>query len=164
MRNNIALPSFVLGYHGCDISVAERVMTGKEVLKPHPNSYDWLGHGIYFWEHNPKRAMEWAIELKARKKIEEPCVLGAVIDLGNCLNLLDSGGLKTVERAYKMLEQLAQLHGKTLPENKPLGESKDLLLRHLDCYVINYIHNITDKEGHPIFSFDTVRAVFVEGG
>jgi hypothetical protein len=43
--------SFVLGYHGCDKKVGERVLAG-ERLKPSENEYDWLGHGIYFWEAN----------------------------------------------------------------------------------------------------------------
>jgi hypothetical protein len=62
--NPIALPSFVLGYHGCDRDIAEEVLSGKFALAPSKNEYDWLGHGVYFWEHNPRRALEWAKSLK----------------------------------------------------------------------------------------------------
>lgn len=71
--------SFVLGYHGCDLSVAKRIVLGNETLQHSQNDYDWLGHGIYFWESDPKRAWEWAINNRSKN----PGVLGAVIDLGN---------------------------------------------------------------------------------
>lgn len=51
------LPHFVLGYHGCDETVAQAVIAGHARLRPSENSYDWLGHGMYFWENNPARAM-----------------------------------------------------------------------------------------------------------
>lgn len=51
-----ALPSFILGYHGCDKAIAEKVFAGTSGLKPSDNDYDWLGDGIYFWEHNAQRA------------------------------------------------------------------------------------------------------------
>ena len=45
----------VIGYHGCDETVAEQLLdTG--VFKPSTNAYDWLGHGIYFWEWGLDRA------------------------------------------------------------------------------------------------------------
>lgn len=40
---NPASTSFVLGYHGCDRKVAERVLAGKQQLIPSRNDYDWLG-------------------------------------------------------------------------------------------------------------------------
>ena len=45
---DVALPSFVLGYHGCDAALAEEVLAGREILRPSRNDYDWLGEGIYF--------------------------------------------------------------------------------------------------------------------
>lgn len=53
--------AFVLGYHGCDKEVGEQILAGKADFKTNEeNTWDWLGHGIYFWENNPKRAKEWA--------------------------------------------------------------------------------------------------------
>jgi hypothetical protein len=43
-------PGLVLGFHGCDEQVARKVLTGEELLKSSANNYDWLGHGIYFYE------------------------------------------------------------------------------------------------------------------
>lgn len=44
--------NFVLGYHGCDQSVADQVLAGNPFRKS-DNDYDWLGPGTYFWEANP---------------------------------------------------------------------------------------------------------------
>lgn len=51
----------VYGYHGCDESVAKRILEGRDPLTPSYNAYDWLGSGIYFWEDAPERAMQWAV-------------------------------------------------------------------------------------------------------
>lgn len=60
-----SLPYFVLGFHGCDREVAEKILgSGKEHLKKSENDYDWLGHGVYFWENNPERALQYAKHLK----------------------------------------------------------------------------------------------------
>lgn len=44
--------------------------------------YDWLGHGIYFWENNHERAFQWAKDKKARGEIKNPTVIGAILHLG----------------------------------------------------------------------------------
>ena len=54
--------SFVLGYHGCDQAVGEGLLDGDD-FKPSKNDYDWLGPGIYFWEANPQRGLDFAREL-----------------------------------------------------------------------------------------------------
>ena len=77
--------NLILGFHGCDESIRDIVVSGKDDLKISRNDYDWLGHGVYFWEQNPDRAFEYAKSLskslkKTNKKIETPSVIGAVID------------------------------------------------------------------------------------
>ena len=77
------LPGLFLGYHGCDRAIGEAVLSGRVDLKPSENAYDWLGNGIYFWEHNPTRAIEWAKLLQAnprqsRPPVKEPMAIGAV--------------------------------------------------------------------------------------
>lgn len=71
--------NLILGFHGCDKSVAEKVIRGEDELIPSTNDYDWLGSGIYFWENNESRAMDFAIEQHERGRIKEPAVIGAVI-------------------------------------------------------------------------------------
>ncbi|MEI8195322.1 MAG: hypothetical protein WCI73_05385 [Phycisphaerae bacterium] len=157
-----ASTSFVLGYHGCDQSVAERVLSGKQPLRSSQNDYDWLGSGIYFWEHNAYRAYQFACETRNRrqggKRIKKPAVVGAIIDLGLCLNLLDSRFIDMVGQAHKNLVQLSKDAGTPLPRNS-LGD--DLLLRKLDCAVIGLLHTTRAEES--AVPFDTVRAAFVEG-
>ena len=40
--------NLVIGFHGCDKSVVDAVVTGKTDLLSSTNDYDWLGNGIYF--------------------------------------------------------------------------------------------------------------------
>ncbi len=161
------LPSFILGFHGCDESVAEAVFSGKHHLNPSQNHYDWLGEGIYFWENSPARAMEYAIlrqehpVRKSHPKVHRPAVVGAIIDLGYCLNLLDAKFLQMVKDEFVRLHAAAKEAGIELPKNRPLGKSGELLLRDLDCAVINKLHNTRKREN--LRAIDTVRSAFIEG-
>ncbi len=74
----------------------ENVIFKNQQLKASENSYDWLGHGIYFWEQNLQRASEWA----KRRYGKDAAVIGAVIDLGNCLNLTDSASSNFLKGGY----------------------------------------------------------------
>lgn len=155
--------SFVLGYHGCDKKVGCGLLRG-DPFKPSENDYDWLGNGIYFWEANPLRGLEFARELQMRRmgkpnQITEPYVIGAVIELGNCLDLISSIGIRAIERAHKSYMKFCGVGNVSPPQN--VG-GNDLLLRHLDCQVIEHLHEIS--EGGGIVSYDTVKALFREGG
>lgn len=157
------LPSFVLGFHGCDRSVMRSVLNGEDVLTPSENSYDWLGHGIYFWENSPQRAIEFACDLNIRNKakIKDPACIGAVIDLGRCLNLLDSASLEIVREGYDILQNSSRLAGTELPRNKLRNSSGDLLMRYLDCAVIETVHASIEERDEP--AYDSVRGAFWEG-
>lgn len=155
------LPNLVLGFHGCDKEVFDRVINKGETLKKSENSYDWLGHGIYFWEHNYQRALDWA---KRSSKIKDPAVLGAVIDLGCCLNLTDNSSEEWLKRGYALLKARCDILGIELPRNRPSKKTTDVLLRDLDCAVIQQIHDICKKSDSPAVPvFDSVRGIFVEG-
>jgi hypothetical protein len=153
-----------LGFHGCDHKVMEAVVTGVQFLKESRNRYDWLGHGIYFWESSPHRALQYANELmergsKSKSTIDHPAVLGAVIDLGFCLDLLDYRNLSLVKSAYELL---LEANGKSdIPTNRPSKHSPDLLLRDLDCAVIEMLHQLRLQAGER--PFDSVRGAFQEG-
>lgn len=158
----------VLGFHGCDKSVRDDVVYKKGILlNSSENDYDWLGSGVYFWENNYLRALDYAKQLQkhpGRNKktlIKEPAVIGAVIDLGYCLDLLDSEYLKIVKESYKVLEYSSKQTGYKLPENISVDSSNELLKRYLDCAVINSIHTFNKKENKA--EFDSVRGVFFEG-
>lgn len=150
--------SFILGYHGCPQSVADRVLSGVP-LAPSGNDYDWLGHGIYFWQANPGRAFRFAEEKRRRDKARwRPAVIGAVIELGLCLDLSTQDGIDHARRAYDALEATYTAGNLPLPRN---GGGRDMLIRNLDCAVIETLHNIRADAGEP--SIDTVSGVFLEG-
>ena len=65
--NLLSYQRTIFGFHGCDRRVADAVLAGKQKLTASANAYDWLGTGIYFWEHGPARALEWA-EAQVRRK------------------------------------------------------------------------------------------------
>jgi hypothetical protein len=148
---------FVLAYHGCDLAVGERLLAG-DAFQPSNNDYDWLGPGIYFWEANPLRGLEFARETLRRKRgtIRTPFVIGAVIELGLCLDLLTTAGIELVKTAYDSLASVATTAGLDLPKNTAGG-----LRRNLDCAVIRRVHTILEQAGLP--PVDTVRGVFMEG-
>lgn len=153
------LPNLVLAFHGCDQLVFEEVIYKGGQLKQSQNEYDWLGHGIYFWEQNYRRAYEWA---KKSPKIKRPAVIGAVIDLGYCLNLTDSASADILRKGFEILKIRCDAAGIQLPENKPLKQTdSDILLRDLDCAVIQQIHDF--KKETEDGDYDSVRGIFTEG-
>jgi len=152
------LPNLVLGFHGCNREAYENVIQKREQLKKSNNSYDWLGNGIYFWEQNYRRAFEWA---ENRYGKEDAAVIGAVIDLGNCLNLTDSESSYILKSGYEILKFRCEAVGKELPKNRPSKKTSDILLRDLDCAVIQQIHDFY-REKHKQ-TFDSVRGIFIEG-
>jgi hypothetical protein len=159
-----SLPHFVLGFHGCDRKVGEAILSGTTPQAKSINTYDWLGHGYYFWENNPERAIRYAEDMKrnpkqTKGKIKEPFVVGAVIDLGHCLNLIESKSLQVLKSAYTLLEEVAAISGRPLPVNKPASGKP--LLRNLDCAVIETLHQYRKKSG--MEAFDSVRGMFAEG-
>lgn len=149
----------VLAYHGCDAKVGERILKGA-AFKLSANDWDWLGPGAYFWESNPKRGFDFAIELKDRgyshNRIATPFVLGAVISPGLCLDLTTKAGIDIVRDAHRILVEIYDAAERPLPQNDP-----NSLLRRLDCAVIQQVHQVREERGDQ--SIDSVRGVFVEG-
>ncbi len=118
---------------------------------------------MYFWEHNEWRALQWANEKKKAGTLEKPASIGAVIDLGYCLDLLDSSGIESLKRYYKLLKSDLEKVKLDMPENKnhPRSKGNDRVLRYLDCAVIEYMHNLIENSGQR--QFDSIRAAFIEG-
>lgn len=88
----------VLAYHGCDADVAAQLLAGMP-FKPSENDFDWLGRGIYFWEHGSDRALRFAQFQKDRGKVKEPAVVGAIIQLGHCFDLMDTHFTRELPKA-----------------------------------------------------------------
>ncbi|MEY4238960.1 MAG: hypothetical protein RL339_1561 [Pseudomonadota bacterium] len=163
----------MLGYHGCPREVADAVITRKSSLIPSDTKYDWVGPGIYFWESDPQRALEWAKERCREGAYESPGVVGAIIDLRNCLDLLNRTDQDLVLNAYDSLSELFAAADKPLPQNRnsKKGGDQDRKARELDCEVIKHLHSIMDYPGEDLDGqdamatphFDTVRGMFTEG-
>jgi hypothetical protein len=136
-----------------------KLLNGELELKASNNLWDWLGGGIYFWEQDPKRALDYAVEVATgvqfnSGKIKTPFVLGAIIQLGNCLNLVESQSLSILEEAHTGLSVIHEQLGKKMPENKGAN-------RRLDCAVIQFVHQSRLEAGLP--AYESIRSAFDEG-
>ncbi len=137
-----------------------RLLRGSDELRPSDNPWDWLGPGIYFWEQNPRRALTYAVEgaqkqQKFSGQIKTPFVIGTIVELGKCLNLIEPGSINILKEAHTRLVSMLRESGAQLPENKGAN-------RQLDCAVIRYVHESNKKLGVP--AYDTIRSPFHEGG
>lgn len=162
------LPNLILAFHGCDEETFKKVIYHHEPLLPSNNAYDWLGNGIYLWENSLARAEEWAVMYCNRynkknpdKEPKKPAVIGAVVTLGYCLDLTDYGSSQILKNGYDILKYELSLLGKEMPINKNVKGNTDLLLRELDCAVIERIHQFHRETGRRCY--DSVRGLFVEG-
>ena len=164
---------FVLGYHGCLREIGEAVLQGGS-FEASDEAFDWLGPGIYFWENDARRALEWAHDKVAALGAGEPMVLGAVIELGRCLDLTTREDLELLSLAYESFRDARATSALPMPENRdartdPHRNSK---LRFLDCAILRHLErNIADEAdevrrrgGTPtVLPIQTVRGLFIEG-
>ena len=74
-----------------------------------------------------------------------------------CLDLLENSSLEILKQGYELLRAT----NADLPQNKSIGKEKDLLLRNLDCAVIQTVHAFKSIQKEQ--SFDSVRGAFWEG-
>ena len=153
-------PFQITGFHSCDKKIGVDILNGEYGLKPSTNPWDWLGGGVYFWEQNPDRALQYSIECAVGKQkfsgaIKTPFVIGAIIELGNCLNLLEPKSISIIQEAYTGLKKLSMESGVSMPVNNKAN-------RALDCAVIQYLHQSNKNMG--VAPYDTIRSSFNEGG
>ena len=78
---------------------------------------------MYFWEQNPGRALEYAIESSQKKQfnkvpVKVPFVLGANVESGTCLNLVEADSIKILQAAHLGLKALTKEAGTKMPQNK----------------------------------------------
>lgn len=130
-----------------------------QISQKSENDFDWLGHGTYFWQSNPLRALRFAEEKRSREGAQwEPAVVGAVIYHGLCLDLATAAGIDQVKKAYQSMIATYRSARSEPPSN---ASGRDLVLRRLDCAVIETLHDVRKSSGEqPI---DTVSGVFFEG-
>jgi hypothetical protein len=137
----------IVAFHGTTQAVADRLVDGGPFTSS-INKDDWLGSGIYFWEYAPKQAWWWA---KTFKKKAEPAVVGAMIRLGNCFDLLDPANVQSIKRLHDVMIDTWKTAGVEAPGNFRHR-------RNLECAVFNHYYDESAVEGKPI---DSARAVHV---
>ena len=168
-------PNLILGFHGCDEATCQSLLNFPDKIKISKEKHDWLGHGMYFWENNLERALDWAKDKKKRGEVEKPAVIGAILQLGYCCDFLDSRFIKMLKSHHELMADYYNALGEDLPLNKDLKQDtyKDKILRELDCTTIEFMHGQIDEQimidiAKTCFSqlrpFDTTRGVFTEGG
>lgn len=170
-----ASPNLIIGFHGCDEKTRDWLLTSPNEVKISRKKFDWLGNGMYFWENNFERALQWAKDKQKRGAVSKPAVIGAVMQLNYCCDFLDSKFIDTLKHYYKLMVAAYESAEWPLPVNKDILSDiyKDKILRELDCAVIEFMHAEIQRQvkedltkqgysNHKIF--DSVRGVFTEGG
>lgn len=147
----------VIGYHGTRLSVAQGIVNRRRGFNRSENRDDWLGHGVYFWEYAPQQALWWARRRQLRQNWGEPvAILGSMIRLGFCLDLLDPYNvryLKKIEETFRFTHEQA---GLDLPKNANHH-------KYLDCAVFQYAYSVIEDPQKQL-SVDSARAVYVPTG
>jgi len=137
----------VVAYHGRRRETARRLVSGEPFARSE-NDDDWLGHGVYFWEHAPRQAWWWA---ERRYGSAQASVIGAIIRLGSCLDLLDPANTQIVKAGFDELVQEAKVGQTRLPRNANN-------YKYLDCVVFNRVYSMLGASG---FKVETARGIFV---
>jgi hypothetical protein len=137
----------VIGYHGTDRASADRLVCG-EPFKVSDEDNEWFGQGIYFWEHAYQQAWWWARE---HKRFANPAVIGAVIRLGACFDLVDPGNITRLKAFHDALAAEIRNGGDVPPVNVRNH-------RLLDCAVFNYIYEQSELAKKPL---DTARGIYI---
>jgi len=111
-----------------------------------------IGLALVFISGSRIRAQK---QQKFSGKIKTPFVIGTIIELGNCLNLIEPNSINIFKKAYARLLTVFSESGEKMPTNKGAN-------RQLDCAVIKYVHESSKKVG--LSAYDTIRSPFQEGG
>jgi hypothetical protein len=159
----------VVGYHGTGLTAALRIINRVEGFRWSRRDFDWLGHGIYFWEYAPEQALNFAkirqqqfkrkrkpTAQDARRANEPLAVIACMIRLGFCFDLLEPENVKYLLEVFADYQETMGLAGAALPKNTRK-------YRKLDCDVFEYAYK-TIKESDQNASVDTARGVYVPTG
>ncbi len=166
--------NLVIGFHGCEEETAQALLTNPNVIKESTAPYDWLGHGMYFWENNRDRALQWAKAKFSVGQAKKPAVIGAVLQLGYCCDLMDSRYTALLKNYASIMVEWYEILGIKLPENRDptKSNSTDKVVRELDCTLIEFMHSeiltqfkkdIDNLGQSELKLFDSTRGVFLEG-
>jgi hypothetical protein len=94
--------------------------------------------------------MRWA---EQQQRIRRPAILGSVIQLGRCFDLLDTRFTRELGEFYSVWLAMLDLVGTHAPTNR--GKARYLDRAVVEAYLL--------QAGAAGMEYDTVRAAFVEG-
>lgn len=137
----------VVAFHGTRRKIAEALIAG-DPFGPSQNDDDWLGHGIYFWEYAPQQAWRWA---ERRYGEQDAAVVGTLVRLGRCVDLLDPSNAELLVEAHADLELALAAAGQKLKNNANTHKYRD-------CAVFNYLFAKLKQSNIEV---ESARAVFV---
>jgi hypothetical protein len=129
----------VFGYHGTSREKANTILS--EGFRISDNDYDWLGEGVYFFQDAPYRAMQWATQ----QHPQHPAVIRAVIQLDNCIDLLDIKWFPPLKIVYNSFREGYQRFERPLPKQNPTLSKA----HRLDCAFFNYATELLRFSSHP---------------
>lgn len=142
----------IIGYHGTRREKTLAIVSGREAFSPSRKAYDWLGHGIYFWEYALQQAWAWA---RRHYPGEEIAVVASMIRLGNCLDLLDPHNASDLVVLQQNFVKDTETAGKPVPRN---FNSR----KFLDCAVMEYAYRMYEQSRQE--RVESSRAVYVPSG
>jgi hypothetical protein len=137
----------VVAFHGTRRASADALVCGAPFSRSE-NDDDWLGHGTYFWEHAPQQAWWWAAK---RYGDADSAVVGALIRLGRCLDLLDPANSDLLRSTYEEMSAAVRSIGRQPKQN---GNHH----KFMDCFVFNLFFDKLERAGYAV---ESTRAVFV---
>lgn len=146
----------IVGYHGTRLSVALDIVNRRQPFDSPENEGDWLGRGVYFWEYAPRQAEWWADRSRRLRGWDEPvAILGSMIRLGACLDLLDPLNMDVIKRYHRDFCEKRAGIGAPIPANRRNKRS-------LNCAVFEYLYADLEPPGTPRrFGVDTARGAYV---
>lgn len=155
----------VIGYHGCDVTTRDALVSGRTQPRESKNQYDWLGPGFYMFEGDHDRALSFAQRAHEQPEkrytavhIATPAVVGCVFCVQHCLDMTTRKARIEFLAGYEFLTA----GGKELPVNSPPSESDpDGIRRPLDRAVISMVHEARTIGGLP--AYQAVRGAFRQG-
>lgn len=140
------------------VSCSEQIKTLSQILKEEIEEFDKLSK-----DEAKKKAQEDLKEigfLDDQGNVTEPYIALRQECTARNLDLTTRESIGLLKLGYLWLSKVVG----EKPKNRNIGSNKDLLLRNLDCAVIQKLHSELAK--HPemgISPFDSVRGMFIEG-
>lgn len=159
-----------IGYHGCDITVRDGLVSGRLQPAPSNNQYDWLGPGFYMFEDDEDRALAFAsaaasepLRRLTARPIATPSVVGCVYSVQRWLDMTTRAGCLEFESAHLQFQAGYLLSSMRSPLNLPASAGdEEILLRALDRSVFQFIH-ATCRSRHGHEGYQAVRGAFRQG-